>query len=87
MLKKSFMIAVLMTFAAGTFVHAACTAEEAGQKGQAAGLALQQLMQKDQAKATELMTELATKAQDFAKNPTDYDAMCKYYDELTEKAK
>ena len=89
MIKKSFMIAVLMVFAGGAFAHAACTAEEASAKAQEFMNAATALAQKDAQKYQEVATAMQKDLPALQQSATnnDLDALCKFYDDWIEKMK
>ena len=87
MIKKSFMIAVLMVFASGAFAHAACTPEEAGAKAQEFMNAATTLAQNDAQRYQEVTTAMQQQLPALQQNVNDLDALCKFYDEWIAKMK
>ena len=85
MIKKSFMLAIMMVFAGGAFAHAGCTAEEAQAKAQDFMNAATTLAQKDAQKYAEVAQAMQQQLPELQKNVNDMDALCKFYDEWIEK--
>ena len=86
MLKKSFLLAVLLVLGTGVFAKAACTAEEAQAKSQAFMNAAMELAQKDPEKYGEVAQAMQTELPELQKI-NDLDGLCKFYDDWTEKMK
>ena len=87
MLKKVLALALVSLFATASVAGAACTAEEAQEKANAFTAALTEAAQKDQQKYMDAVTAMQNDLPALQENPNDLDALCKFYDEWTEKLK
>ena len=85
MIKKSFMLAIMMVFAGGAFAHADCTAEEAQAKAQDFMNAATALAQKDADKYAQVAQAMQEQLPELQQNVNDLNSLCKFYDEWIEK--
>ena len=86
MIRKTLVLAIMMVLGAASYVGAACTAEEAQAKAQAFQQAAMAAAQKDAKKYQDAMTSMQKDLPELQK-ANNMDAICKFYDEWTEKLK
>ena len=84
MVKKILALTVLMLLGTAGYATAACTVEEAQAKAMAFQQAAMAAAQKDAQKYQEAMTAMQKDLPELQK-ANNMDAMCKFYDDWTEK--
>jgi hypothetical protein len=77
----------LVLFVGVSVAEAACTAEEAQQKAMAFATQAQAAAQKNPQKYAATMQEIQPLLLGLQQNPTDFDKICKVYDEILAKLK
>ena len=86
MFKKSFLLAVVFMLWTAISAQSACTAEEAQVKGQEFMNAALVLAQKDASRYQQVVVAMQTQLPELQK-VNDFEGVCKFYDEWTEKMK
>ena len=86
MLKKVFALVFVSLFATASIAGAECTVEEAQEKANNFTTALQEAAQNDQQKYMEAVTAMQQDVPAL-QGANDLDALCKFYDDWTEKLK
>jgi hypothetical protein len=81
------LLAGLVLLVGVSIAEAACTPEEAQQKAMAYATQAQAFAQKDPQKYATTMQELQPQLLRIQQNPSDLDAMCKFYDDALAKLK
>jgi hypothetical protein len=81
------LLAALVIFAGVSAAEAACTPEEAQQKAMAFATQSQAAAQNNPQKYAAAMQEIQPLLLSLQQNPTDYDKICKVYDDILAKLK
>ena len=86
MFKKVFIFTVLLSFSVGSYAFAGCSTDEAMAKAKAFQEVVVDVAQKDPQKYQEIMTAMQNDLPAL-QTSDNMDALCKFYDDWTEKLK